>query len=367
MSPASSARCSVWPALRPGATAFEQAASAITIPVEFVFQWDDEVAPRETGIALFDAFASKEKTMHINPGGHMGHPQFRRRQLAGLLCAPSGQDRRGGAQGRLTPVSDRIDGLKTPGACCACMERIVTTIAIARQFRGPPHSGNGGYVCGLLSREIDGPSKAVLRAIIPLDAPLTIVREGSRVSLMNGASEPIAFADPAGADELPAPPVPPSLAGAHAAQARFPFFENPFHPPCFTCSVLREEGDGLRIFTGQIAGAAPGHLAGVWTPHPSFASADGTVPAEIVWAALDCPGSVAWIVKQGNGGGLLGTMTGEILRLPKSGETTIVTAWPIVNEGTEILLWRGALHTGRRSAGARSPDLDRAAPRAKAT
>ena len=62
--------------LRPGATAFEQAAKAITIPVEFVFQWEDEVAPRETGIALFDAFGSKEKTMHINPGGHMGIPNF---------------------------------------------------------------------------------------------------------------------------------------------------------------------------------------------------------------------------------------------------------------------------------------------------
>jgi hypothetical protein len=44
--------------------------------VEFVFHWEDAVAPRETGIALFDAFASKEKTMHINPGGHVEIPNF---------------------------------------------------------------------------------------------------------------------------------------------------------------------------------------------------------------------------------------------------------------------------------------------------
>ncbi len=71
-------RCAVFglAGLRPGATAFEEAAHAIKIPVEFVFQWDDEVAPRETGLALFDAFGSKEKTMHINPGGHMGIPNF---------------------------------------------------------------------------------------------------------------------------------------------------------------------------------------------------------------------------------------------------------------------------------------------------
>jgi dienelactone hydrolase len=62
--------------LRQGAAAFEQAANAITIPLEFVFQWEDAVAPRETGTALFNAFGSKEKTMHINPGGHVEIPNF---------------------------------------------------------------------------------------------------------------------------------------------------------------------------------------------------------------------------------------------------------------------------------------------------
>jgi len=62
--------------LRAGADAFEKAAKAITIPLEFVFQWEDAVAPRESGIALFDAFASKEKTMHINPGAHVEIPNF---------------------------------------------------------------------------------------------------------------------------------------------------------------------------------------------------------------------------------------------------------------------------------------------------
>ncbi|HVM99443.1 MAG TPA: hypothetical protein VMT68_04430 [Caulobacteraceae bacterium] len=62
--------------LRPDAEAMAQAAKRITIPVEFVFQWDDAVAAREHGIALFDAFGSAEKTMHINPGGHMGIPNF---------------------------------------------------------------------------------------------------------------------------------------------------------------------------------------------------------------------------------------------------------------------------------------------------
>ncbi|HLI67429.1 MAG TPA: hypothetical protein VKU90_13795 [Caulobacteraceae bacterium] len=62
--------------LREGASDMEAAAKAITIPLMFVFQWEDAVAPRETGLALFNAFASKEKTMHINPGGHMDIPAF---------------------------------------------------------------------------------------------------------------------------------------------------------------------------------------------------------------------------------------------------------------------------------------------------
>ena len=62
--------------LREGATDMAEAAAKITIPVEFVFQWEDAVAPREAGLALFNAFASPEKTMHINPGGHMDIPDF---------------------------------------------------------------------------------------------------------------------------------------------------------------------------------------------------------------------------------------------------------------------------------------------------
>lgn len=62
--------------LRPNSGEFEAAARKITIPVQFVFQWDDAVAPRENGISLFDAFGSKQKTMHINPGGHMEIPAF---------------------------------------------------------------------------------------------------------------------------------------------------------------------------------------------------------------------------------------------------------------------------------------------------
>jgi pimeloyl-ACP methyl ester carboxylesterase len=51
-------------------------AARITVPVEFLLQWDDEQVPRESGLALFDAFASHEKTLHANPGRHTEVPRF---------------------------------------------------------------------------------------------------------------------------------------------------------------------------------------------------------------------------------------------------------------------------------------------------
>jgi pimeloyl-ACP methyl ester carboxylesterase len=63
---------------RPGAAAFEEAARSLRIPVLFVFQWDDELMTRESGLDLFDAIGSAEKTMHINPGGHVQIPLFER-------------------------------------------------------------------------------------------------------------------------------------------------------------------------------------------------------------------------------------------------------------------------------------------------
>jgi dienelactone hydrolase len=53
-----------------------EAAARVTAPVEFLLQWDDEQVPRDSGLALFEAFASREKTLHANPGRHANVPRF---------------------------------------------------------------------------------------------------------------------------------------------------------------------------------------------------------------------------------------------------------------------------------------------------
>jgi dienelactone hydrolase len=62
----------------PGAEEREAAARRCTVPVLFVFQWDDQLMTRESGLALFDAIGSADKAMHVFPGGHVDTPLYER-------------------------------------------------------------------------------------------------------------------------------------------------------------------------------------------------------------------------------------------------------------------------------------------------
>ncbi|MFG2373219.1 dienelactone hydrolase family protein [Streptomyces sp. NPDC048504] len=53
-------------------------ARQVTVPLLFLLQWDDEGNPRQRALDLFDAFGTKEKTLHANLGGHTGTPWFER-------------------------------------------------------------------------------------------------------------------------------------------------------------------------------------------------------------------------------------------------------------------------------------------------
>lgn len=62
----------------PGAEEREAAARHCAIPVLFVFQWDDQLMSRQSGLDLFDALGSKDKAMHVFPGGHVDTPLYER-------------------------------------------------------------------------------------------------------------------------------------------------------------------------------------------------------------------------------------------------------------------------------------------------
>ncbi|MFI6819671.1 alpha/beta hydrolase [Micromonospora sp. NPDC050187] len=66
-------------------TMFEEARQ-VTIPLHVLLQWDDEGNDRQAALDLFDAFGSKEKTLHANMGGHTGVPQFAGQDAAAFFA-----------------------------------------------------------------------------------------------------------------------------------------------------------------------------------------------------------------------------------------------------------------------------------------
>lgn len=59
-----------------GSPAMAALAAGITVPVQYLVQWEDERIPREVVLAVFDAWGSAEKTLHANAGGHGELPEF---------------------------------------------------------------------------------------------------------------------------------------------------------------------------------------------------------------------------------------------------------------------------------------------------
>ena len=201
------------------------------------------------------------------------------------------------------------------------------TVRIQSRFRGPPQSGNGGYVAGLLARHGGRPSGAEVTLLKPppLDRDLAVVRDGGGAVLRDGETT-IATMAPAAVEIKAPPPVSPEEAAA--AVEGFTGFSHHIFPECFVCGPARGEGDGLRIFPGA-AGAR--RVAAPWRPSPDLCGADGKVAPEFVWAALDCPGYFA--VQEAAGAAVLGRLAVRIDREVGCDEPLVAVGWPIESAG----------------------------------
>ena len=185
-------------------------------------------------------------------------------------------------------------------------------VVIARQFRGPNDSGNGGYSCGLVAAGVGNPAEVTLRLPPPLDRQLRF--EDGRLW---DDGEVVADAVAAELDLEP----PAAVSFAEATAAAQPDVDSPF-PECFVCGHRRD--DGLRIFAGPVPGL--GVVAAPWVP-----KAEETRP-EFVWAALDCPGAYATGVL-GRGTVVLGRLAADVRRVPRAGERCVVVGWPLGGDG----------------------------------
>lgn len=209
------------------------------------------------------------------------------------------------------------------------------TALIEGRFRGPAGIGNGGYVAGVMAGLLGSqPVETTLRRGWPLDVELSVQRHPDHVAALDPEGQVIAEAR-----EVPfdlAPPEPPTPEQAAAATAWF--LESPFSHStglCFVCGSARPEGEGLRVFTGQVEGR-PGIAAALWRPGASYAGADGAIRPVFLWSALDCAGSFAFTVGTGPGRMLLGRMVGRLEGRVRAGESCVVMGWQIARDGRKL-------------------------------
>lgn len=200
-------------------------------------------------------------------------------------------------------------------------------ISIPARFRGPPDSGNGGYVCGVvagLMEPAEGRAAEVtLRQPPPLEVPLTVERSDAGVRLAGDGGVVAEGAAVDGDLGITVPP-PVDVVTATEASSAYPgFMGHPF-PTCFTCGPDRQPGDGLRIFPGPVGA---GVWAAPWTPDRALTSGD-EVPEAVVWAALDCPSGHAVIDHAAGMVCVLGRLAAVVLRPVPVGAPVVAMAWP---------------------------------------
>jgi hypothetical protein len=210
-------------------------------------------------------------------------------------------------------------------------------LTIARRFNGPPESGNGGYVAGLLAERYaeffgDVPDYAAVRVTLrkppPLETEMSIRQlpdsDSLRLTLGNLliAEAEAVESDP---DDASEPIKAVTFEEASKASELYPGFDAHAFPDCFVCGPAHP--DGMRIFPGPLDGR-PGDVAAPWTV--------AETGPEFVWAALDCPGgwSTGDLAARPM---VLGRMSARIGTLPDVGARCVVLGRHVRTEGRRTL------------------------------
>jgi hypothetical protein len=203
----------------------------------------------------------------------------------------------------------------------------MTSFVVPNRFCGPPDSGNGGYTCGMVAKELGGAVECTLRMPVPLNVSLRIERT-EKGAVLRDDDKVVIEAVPTTVDIDPPATISfeaatTAMASSAALDPRHPF------PTCFVCGPKRGVHDGLRIFPAPIAG---GQYAAAWVPDHEFGDDQHILRSEFLWAAMDCPtGFASGFPSVGKL--VTGRLAVEQLRPILTGENCVLMSWPLGVEG----------------------------------
>ena len=144
-------------------------------------------------------------------------------------------------------------------------------VRIDHRFCGPPDSGNGGYVAGMVARALGGSEVEVtLRAPPPLDVALDLRSDG-RGSRAVGRRDADRFGQARGGGG--AGPPPPSSTRRTPPKRALPA-SSTISSPAASCAGPIAQGRGCASSPGAADGDT---VAASWTPAADLADAEGRV------------------------------------------------------------------------------------------
>ncbi len=200
---------------------------------------------------------------------------------------------------------------------------------------GLPELAHGGFVAGMLSAALAAGSTHVrLRRPVPTGHALRIVRPAPGLAeLHDGAG---LLADAVATDVLIQVPPLVTTEEARAASHRFPGAAGHPIPGCLVCGPAHP--DGLHVTPAPVSGRAV--VAAHWVPSAGHAGPDGTLPPELVSAALDCPQLWALMahVPPATSDRVVTSVLETRLDAPvRAGVPHVVIGWPIGRDGRRWL------------------------------
>jgi hypothetical protein len=201
---------------------------------------------------------------------------------------------------------------------------------VHERYEGPPQIANGGVVCGMLAESITGPAEVRIAKPVPVGIPLEVERTDGGARLLRGG-EVLAAARPRTRPLEVRAPI--DVAAAEAAISSRPAVADHPFPYCFVCGPHRGPDDGLQLLPGRVDGSDV--MACLWRPATRFAEGGGTLPAPLLWGALDCPSY--WPVIEPGRVALLGTLSAHIEGEVRAEHSYVVMSWARAVTGRRLL------------------------------